>query len=262
MDFHPSEFSPEARDRVEREKIRAYRELLPNSAYDYNDQNLAIPCIMRIFLAFAREACALRSERGWTIERVERESKEFLRRLTIMVVFDQFPDLNQHWISNWNGSINSDVARRFKESVEWKEYEELLLATPAPAAEGSESTNSQLHEKRIPTSPLADQNLRDAILEKKARIAEIERTLDRLQEEVSRVQLEEQRDQLVADVEESKSELRGVLVNRAVASRRRMENSIMPAGVHPANPPVLDARRSRALLGVELSDLENLRCEV
>src|SRR6266581_3382281 len=106
---YPSEFSPEARDRIEREKIRAYRELLPSTAYGFNEQNLAIPCIMQIFLAFAKEACAIRKERGWTIERIERESKEFLRRLTITVVFDKFPGLDRHWISNWNGSIDSNV---------------------------------------------------------------------------------------------------------------------------------------------------------
>ena len=72
----------------------------------------------------------LRKECSWTIERIESESKEFLRRLTIMVVFDKFPGLDRHWISNWNGSIASDVERRLRASAEWKEYEELLLATP------------------------------------------------------------------------------------------------------------------------------------
>src|SRR5258708_3954367 len=100
MNFYPSELPPEARDRIERDKIRAYRELLPRSVYDFKEQDLAVRCIMRIFLAFAKEACALRKERGWTIERIERESKEFLRRLTIMGVFDKFPGLDRHWVSN------------------------------------------------------------------------------------------------------------------------------------------------------------------
>jgi hypothetical protein len=135
MDFYPSEFSPEARDRVEKQKIRAYRELLPSSVYDSNEQDLAIRCVMLIFLTFAKEACALRKERGWTIERVDRESKEFLRLLTIMVVFDKFPGLDRRWLSNLNGSIEPNAERRFRASVEWKEYEELLLTTPASAPE-------------------------------------------------------------------------------------------------------------------------------
>jgi hypothetical protein len=161
MDFYPSEFSPEARDRIEREKIRAYRKLLPSSVYDSREQESAIRCIMGIFLAFAKEACALRKERGWTIERVERESNEFRRRLTIKVFSDKFPGLDRYRISSRPnqlslddvlkapsapellnrylqtlgliGPIDSDVERRFRESVEWKEYEELLLATPLAA---------------------------------------------------------------------------------------------------------------------------------
>jgi hypothetical protein len=138
--------------------------VLPDRVYDYNEQNFAIRCIMRIFRAFAKEACALRKERGWTIERIQSESKEFLRRLTIMIVFDKFPGLDRHWISNWNGSINSDVERRFWDSAEWKAYEDLLLATPASAPEEIKSTNSLLHEKQIPATQPPDQNLRDAIL--------------------------------------------------------------------------------------------------
>jgi len=133
MDFYPSDFSPEARDRIEKEKIRAYRELLPRRVYDFNEQDLAVRSIMRIFLAFAKEACALRKERGWTIDSIEGKSDEFLRRLTIQVVFDKFPGLDRHWISNWNGSIASDVERCFRASAEWEEYEELLLATPLAA---------------------------------------------------------------------------------------------------------------------------------
>lgn len=130
MDFYPSDFSPGARDGIEKEKIRAYRELLPSSVYDSRDRALAIRCIMRIFLAFAKEACVCRKDRGWTIERIENESKEFWRRLTIMVVFDKFPGLDRLWISNWDGSVASDVERQCRASPEWTEYEELLLATP------------------------------------------------------------------------------------------------------------------------------------
>lgn len=155
MDFYPSEFLPEARDQIEKEKIRVYRELLPSSVYDSKEQDLAIRCIMRIFLAFAKEACALRKERGWTIERVERESKKFLRRLTSMVVFDKFPGLDRHWISNWGGSIASDVERRFRASVEWKEYEELLLATPlsAPVAQEAHVAQDQKSQFAIVPPP-------------------------------------------------------------------------------------------------------------
>ena len=125
---YPHEFPPEARDRVEREKIRASRELLPASTYDFKDQEVAVRCIMWIFLTFAGELCAVRSEKGWTLERVQREAEEFLRRVTITIVFAKFPGCDRHWISNWNGSIESNMERRLKGSPEWAQYEELLMA--------------------------------------------------------------------------------------------------------------------------------------
>ncbi len=166
MDFYPSEFSPEARDRIEKEKIRVYRELLPSSVYGFNEQALAIRCVMRIFLAFAKEACALRKERGWTIERIERESDEFRRKLTITVLHDKFPDLYRPWISNWNGSVASDVERRFRETPEWKEYEELLLTTPLDATTNAAvaSTVDSLPVKAENQAPKSWQEIEIAFL--------------------------------------------------------------------------------------------------
>lgn len=154
MDFYPSDFSPGARDRIEKEKIRAYRDLLPSSVYDFKDRDLAIRCVMRIFLSFAKEACELRIEHGWTIERIENESKEFWRRLTLMVLFDKFTGLHSIWISNWDGSVRSDVERQCRASAEWTEYEELLLATPLAAT-------------RKPASSIMREASINAMLEKK-----------------------------------------------------------------------------------------------
>jgi hypothetical protein len=136
---YPHEFPPEARDRVEKEKIRASRELLPASTYDFKDQEVAVRCIMWIFLTFAGELCAVRSENGWTLERVQREAEEFLRRVTITIVFAKFPGCDRHWISNWNGSIETNMERRLKGSPEWAQYEELLLADIETKATSSRS---------------------------------------------------------------------------------------------------------------------------
>lgn len=140
---YPRELSQDARDRVEKAKIRASRELLPAICYDFKDEDLAVRCIMRIFLVFAREACALRSGLGWSLDRVQREAEEFLRKLTITVTFAKFPGCHRVWISNWNGSIQSELDRHFKASPEWVEYEEMLLADDAqksPSAQNSEKT--------------------------------------------------------------------------------------------------------------------------
>jgi hypothetical protein len=185
MDFYPSEFSPEARDRIDKEKIRAYRELLPSSVYDSREQDLAIRCVMRIFLAFAKDACALRKERGWTIERVEGESAEFWRRLTLMVVFDKFPGLDRRWISSSDGSIVSDVERLFKASAEWKEYEELLLATPLGA-----NTNA------------APKPFEDAIVSRKRMLKHFGETLGALSRENTPI-LEDPKPQSLVGIERS-----------------------------------------------------------
>ncbi len=142
---YPREFSQDAKDRVEKAKIRASRELLPAIRYDFKDEDLAVRCIMQIFLAFAREASALRSGLGWSLDRVQREAEEFLRKLTIKVTFAKFPGCDRVWISNWNGSIQPELDRRFKTSPEWMEYEELLLADDAqkPASKQSAGTAEQ-----------------------------------------------------------------------------------------------------------------------
>ena len=103
---YPREFSQDAKDRVEKAKIRASRELLPAIRYDFKDEDLAVRCIMQIFLAFAREASALRSGLGWSLDRVQREAEEFLRKLTIKVTFAKFPGCDRVWISNSNGRFN------------------------------------------------------------------------------------------------------------------------------------------------------------
>ena len=124
---------------------------------------------MQIFLVFATEACALRSGLGWSLDRVQREAEEFLRKLTITVIFAKFPGCDRVWISNWNGSIQSQLDRRFKTSPEWMEYEELLLANDAqkPAsrlsagtaeksrsAENSEKTAAHIDAKRAMSANL------------------------------------------------------------------------------------------------------------
>src|SRR5262249_48629923 len=101
MDFYPSEFSREARDRIEREKLLAYRELLPKSHYtsSTSDEHLLAKCIMRIFLAFASEAYKFRDrEEAWSLDKIQSVGDEFRRRLTIQVIYEKAPDRHDRWI--------------------------------------------------------------------------------------------------------------------------------------------------------------------
>jgi len=56
-------------------------------------------------------------------------------------------------------------------------------------------------------------------------------------------------------------ERRNASIDRAIASRKRMENSIS-GEARDTNHQALDAQKSRSLLGIDLVDLENLRREI
>jgi hypothetical protein len=157
---------------------------------------------------------------------------------------------------------------------------EVRLRTDGEQAESSRVQNNADSTQNVESKsmnaapdPSPEQNLRNAILKKKARIVEIERILNRppLTEHRGRpvhggrnwrLRLEEERQHLTIAVEELEAELAEASIRRAIASRKRMESSVMPGISRHANTPELNAQRSRSLLGIDLADLENLRREV
>src|SRR5258708_5939361 len=99
---YPREFSREARNRIEAEIILARRELekarqtlpLPDwsptsSRTSAGFQQAFISAILRVFLVFVEEAVAISRSGKWALDRVDRESQEFLRRLTIDWRFEE-----------------------------------------------------------------------------------------------------------------------------------------------------------------------------
>jgi hypothetical protein len=146
---YPAEFPAEVQDRIETEKIRAYRDLRVSPLVPVGLELFKVVdrCIMRIFRAYAKEACELRPRFRWTIERVDRDAEEFLRRLVITVVEEEAPQLRTSWLSDWVRPPGSATVQRLKDSPEWKEYEDMLLnapsqtSLPAPAEpQGAEGT--------------------------------------------------------------------------------------------------------------------------
>ena len=102
MDYYPPQFSGQARANVEREQLKASRDLANSRRekppadwtgtarewdrwefYDY---------IIRVFVVFAHEACALGRAGLWTIDRVRSEAEEFLRRFTLDACYDKGND--------------------------------------------------------------------------------------------------------------------------------------------------------------------------
>jgi hypothetical protein len=130
VDYYPDGFPARARARVEAEKILSYRDLDKKRKEVFSGiavEVLVRDCIVRIFLVFAAELFTFGEEDGWTVDRIDLYASEFLRRLTITVLFDRLPSLDRLWINNWDGSLTQDAERQLRQSPKWKKYQSLLL---------------------------------------------------------------------------------------------------------------------------------------
>jgi hypothetical protein len=133
---YPGEFPPDARARVESEKLRVYAMLeqdVQGLARGRRDL-LFIGSVMRVFLAFAREACA--SGRScdppaWSDSELDQTCREFLLSIVIEAWEDKarYLGVRQMFRSthHWGYSLDEDAKRRIAASPEWKEYQNLLL---------------------------------------------------------------------------------------------------------------------------------------
>jgi hypothetical protein len=153
---YPREFSAEARAEIEAERLTGINWLARKrkqvesyfpGPVEADEQNLRT-YILRVFLAFVKQACKLDST-AWSVDRIRREAEEFLRIFTIEAYYEQGYNRNGHrlseMISNWTGNILPEVEREFRQSAEWRKYErQLLRAAKAPT-----------HATR-PTSPSND----------------------------------------------------------------------------------------------------------
>lgn len=146
---YPGNFSTSSRARVESEKILAYRNLDQkgkNVSSGIALQALVRDCTLRIFLVFAEELCAFGQENSWSVERIYSVANQFLRKLTIQVQCDKGHGYAR-MISHLDGSLTQDTERQFKQSPQWKKYEDLILAVakaqmkklPVPVKEKAES---------------------------------------------------------------------------------------------------------------------------
>jgi hypothetical protein len=136
MDYpYPPEFPNEARADIKIEKLRAAEEFdqTGKCARSISEIETALrEYILRVFMVFATGAFKLGQERIWSVDRVESEAREFLRRFTINAwyekAYDRAGNRLREMISNWDGSILPDTQRQFEKSAAWKRYEAGLLA--------------------------------------------------------------------------------------------------------------------------------------
>src|SRR5436190_19540001 len=125
MDY-PQELSAQARARVETERLRANRDLDESgkrpraqtqrrrsygpSGLHWTDAEKDLHnYILRVFLAFAREACELGKRGIWSVDHIRSETDEFLRRFTIEAYYERGHDSSGHKfrevLSHWNGGL-------------------------------------------------------------------------------------------------------------------------------------------------------------
>jgi hypothetical protein len=135
---YPREFSRDARNQVESAKIHARRELeqvrkTVESGYNgYADSKFTqafFDAILKVFLAFAKEAIKISS---WGLDRADRESQHFLVQLTIQWHYEEGYDRKgcrvRDVAGHHNGVLLESVNRWYKQRPEWRQYEDLLLS--------------------------------------------------------------------------------------------------------------------------------------
>lgn len=162
---YPHQFSSEARNRIESEKLRASKELeqrrnqVPWTKFGPSraDEANLYKYILRVFSVFAKEACNLCSRRLWTLDQVRGEAEKYLRLLVIEAYFERGYDKKGRKLrevtSHWDGSILPDVRQQLRESDEWLQYEDELLAA-AEAARTEEPEVAQPAQPAIRSQEL------------------------------------------------------------------------------------------------------------
>src|SRR5712692_2941798 len=131
------EFPRDARSRIEVERLRAYASLSEDVA-DLEWWRRKVPflkCVMRIFLACAREACAFAKSSkhlAWSDTELDQRCREFLHTTVVKAWHDKGQALGvqtmfQH--DGWRYSIYDEDRREIEGLPEWQQYQALLLET-------------------------------------------------------------------------------------------------------------------------------------
>src|ERR1700733_2281425 len=129
MDY-PPKFSAKAGDGFEAAFIRAGRlhdERKQNwrSKWSFSDRESLAAYILGVFLVYAHEAIELGKSEAWAVDQVRRQALEGLRLITNRVSHQK----NYHvFIDSGGYHISPDTQREFETTVEWRRFEDDLLA--------------------------------------------------------------------------------------------------------------------------------------
>lgn len=127
MDY-PQGFPAESRAKVEAAKIRAGREfdsMRTKVRWKSEIEALFWTYVLTPFLVFAREAYGLRL---WTIDKMDQNCREFLRRLAIAAYYEKGKAAGlSDMIDNFSCDIRWEAEQVIQKTSQWRKYENILL---------------------------------------------------------------------------------------------------------------------------------------
>jgi hypothetical protein len=135
MDYaYPPEFPAAARAMVAAKKIVAAREFAEKRQGLRRDAEVEVALrvyILQVFLSFAEGAFELGRQGVWSIDQVEEQAREFLRRTAIEANAEMGFDRAGHQLSpmfgKWGGHILPETQQKLEKTPEWKQYTDGLL---------------------------------------------------------------------------------------------------------------------------------------
>jgi DNA-binding CsgD family transcriptional regulator len=162
---YPEEFSQQARARIEAERLKARKQLeqrrnqvpwsgghLPRPADEENLRKF----ILRVFLVVAQEMCELGLQGLWTVDRIRPEAEEYLRKFMIKAFSDEGYDKQGRKLpemTDYYGSIKEEVWWAFKNSAEYHQFEQKLLAVAEQQARRSPQASGKAEATEAATEP-------------------------------------------------------------------------------------------------------------
>ena len=139
--FYPDDFPPQARAKVEAEKIKAGRDYDSQTkglAWEYKRPHLE-NFILRIFLRFASEA---RDLRLWPADEMDRQCRDFLREITSNAEASKNYTLSMSRYGDGSFAIDANLKREFEETPKWQLYEDILLTVAESKPSTVETTKN------------------------------------------------------------------------------------------------------------------------
>jgi hypothetical protein len=160
MDYaYPHEFPAAARAKVAAKRVVAGREFAEKRQalrWDSKVEAALRVYILQVFLSFAEGAFELGRRGVWSVDQVEEQAREFLRRTAIEANAEMGFDRAGHKLSsmfgNWGGHILPEIQQKLEKTPEWKQYTDGLLELAESRAGGALSSSDSGDIASLPDS--------------------------------------------------------------------------------------------------------------